>query len=52
MSDRIVLLSARPARIERVIAVTIPRPRLRTSPQFLQLRTAILELLHFAGNAR
>jgi sulfonate transport system ATP-binding protein len=52
MSDRIVLLSARPGRIERTIAVDLPRPRLRTSAQFLQLRTAILELLHFAGNAR
>jgi len=48
MSDRIVIMTARPARIERVIDVTLPRPRERGHAGFLALRTEILELLHFA----
>ena len=51
MSNRIVIMSPRPGRIERVIDVKLERPRLRNSPEFLQLRGDILELLHFAGQA-
>ena len=50
MSDRIVLMTPRPGRIERTIAVELPRPRQRNSPDFLRLRGEILELLHFAGS--
>ncbi len=49
MSDRIALMTARPGRIERLLDVALPRPRQRTSAPFLELRTTILELLHFAG---
>jgi ABC-type nitrate/sulfonate/bicarbonate transport system ATPase subunit len=49
MSERIVIMTSRPGRIERTIPVNLPRPRLRNSPEFLQLRGEILELLHFAG---
>jgi ABC-type nitrate/sulfonate/bicarbonate transport system ATPase subunit len=52
MSDRIVVMSPRPGRIERIISVPIARPRERNSPEFLQLRGDILEMLHFAGTAR
>ncbi len=52
MSDRIALMTARPGRIEQWIDVSMPRPRQRTSPAFLELRTAILEMLHFAGAAK
>jgi NitT/TauT family transport system ATP-binding protein/sulfonate transport system ATP-binding protein len=48
MSDRIVILSERPGRIERVLEVGLERPRHRASPAFLQLRATILEMLHFA----
>ena len=51
MSDRIAIMSPRPGRIERVIGVDLERPRQRTSPRFMELRAAILEMLHFAGNA-
>jgi ABC-type nitrate/sulfonate/bicarbonate transport system ATPase subunit len=52
MSDRIVIMTPRPGRIERTISVTLARPRQRNSPEFLRLRGDILELLHFhvAGN--
>jgi ABC-type nitrate/sulfonate/bicarbonate transport system ATPase subunit len=51
MSDRIVIMTQRPGRIERTIPVELKRPRDRSSGDFLQLRGEILELLHFAGNA-
>jgi ABC-type nitrate/sulfonate/bicarbonate transport system ATPase subunit len=49
MSDRIVIMTPRPGRIERIIEVTLPRPRQRNADEFLRLRAHILELLHFAG---
>src|ERR1019366_10986 len=49
MSDRIIIMTSHPGRIERVIEVTLARPRQRNSPEFFQLRGEILELLHFAG---
>ena len=49
MSDRIVLMTPRPGRIERILTVELERPRQRNSAEFLRLRGEILELLHFAG---
>jgi ABC-type nitrate/sulfonate/bicarbonate transport system ATPase subunit len=49
MSDRIVIMTPRPGRVEREIDVALKRPRQRNSPGFLQLRAEILEMLHFAG---
>lgn len=49
MSDRIVILTPRPGRIERIIPIKLERPRQRNSSAFLALRGDILELLHFAG---
>ena len=49
MSDRIVIMTPRPGRIERSITVDLPRLRKRNSPEFLRLRSEILELLHFGG---
>jgi ABC-type nitrate/sulfonate/bicarbonate transport system ATPase subunit len=49
MSDRIVIMTPRPGRIDRVIEVPLARPRQRSHPRFLELRSEILEFLHFAG---
>src|SRR5205809_7887855 len=51
MSDRIVIMTPSPGRIERTIHVALDRPRQRSSPELLRLRGETLELLHFAGNA-
>ena len=51
MSDRMVIMTPRPGRIDKTISVTLQRPRQRNSPEFLQLRGDILEHLHFAGKA-
>ena len=50
MSDRIVIMTARPGRVERTIDINLDRPRERNSPEFLRFRIEILELLHFAGH--
>ena len=51
MSDRILIMSQPPGRIERTIAVNLERPRNRSSAEFLGLRSEILQLLHFAGRS-
>ena len=51
MSDRIVVMTPRPGRIERTLSVELPRPRQRNGEDFLHLRGRILEMLHFAGSA-
>jgi ABC-type nitrate/sulfonate/bicarbonate transport system ATPase subunit len=51
MSDRIVIMTPRPGRIEQIIEIGLDRPRQRNSPHFLKLRGDILEMLHFAGQA-
>jgi ABC-type nitrate/sulfonate/bicarbonate transport system ATPase subunit len=51
MSNRIVIMTPRPGKIERIIDVTLDRPRQRNSPEFLRLRGDILEFLHFAGQS-
>ncbi len=50
MSDRIMIMTQRPGRIERTIAIPLDRPRNRSNSDFLRLRGDILEFLHFAGN--
>lgn len=49
MSDRIMIMTPRPGRIERTIDVDLARPRQRDSADFLRMRSDILNYLHFAG---
>ena len=51
MSDRIMIMTPRPGRIERTIPVELARPRQRDSGDFLRLRSDILKFLHFAGKS-
>ena len=51
MSDRIVIMTPRPGKIEQIIPVKMDRPRDRSSPDFLRLRGDILETMHFAGRS-
>ncbi|RRJ96181.1 ABC transporter ATP-binding protein [Opitutaceae bacterium TAV4] len=48
LSDRILVFSPRPGRIEHVFPVNWSHPRSRTAPDFTTLRSRVLELLHFA----
>src|SRR6266550_793133 len=49
MSDRIMIMTPRPGRVERTIPVELTRPRQRDSGDFLRLRSDILNFLHFTG---
>jgi ABC-type nitrate/sulfonate/bicarbonate transport system ATPase subunit len=51
MSDRILVMTPAPGRIDRKIEIDLARPRDRTSEAFVRLRSQILEHLHFAGKA-
>ena len=51
MSDRILIMTPRPGRIDRTIQVNLARPRDRSSPEVLRLRSEILPLLHLGGSA-
>lgn len=48
LSDRIIIMSPRPGRVEEIIDVKLSRPRQRNYPDFLRLRSKILETLNFA----
>jgi ABC-type nitrate/sulfonate/bicarbonate transport system ATPase subunit len=49
LADRVLVLSPRPARIVRELAVPLPRPRdvrLLTAPEFVALEAELVDLLH------
>ena len=48
LADRIVVLSARPGSIRRVVEVDLPHPRDLSSPRYLALRDSILEEIGLA----
>ena len=48
LCDRIVIMTARPGKIQAIIEVKMERPRSRNHPDFLHLRANILETLHYA----
>lgn len=50
MSDRVVVMSARPSKVEDVIEINLPRPRARIQDSFQIYRNRILEILNYGGN--
>jgi NitT/TauT family transport system ATP-binding protein len=52
MADRIVILSARPGRVQGQIAVPIHRPRDDTAPEFLAVLKAAREMLKTSSRLR
>ncbi len=48
LSDRVVVMSARPGRIQQIVAIDIPHPRDISSPRYLELRDGILSQIGLA----
>ncbi len=42
LGERVVTMAPRPGRIQRIVDVTLPRPRDRSDPRFVRLRNEIL----------
>ncbi|WP_423792292.1 ABC transporter ATP-binding protein [Methanocaldococcus indicus] len=45
LSDRVVVLTARPGRIKDIVKIDLPRPRDRTSVEFLEYKRKIYDIL-------
>jgi ABC-type nitrate/sulfonate/bicarbonate transport system ATPase subunit len=48
LSDRVVVMSARPAKIQKIVPIDLPHPRDISSPRYLELRDGILEAIGLA----
>ncbi len=48
LADRVVVMSARPARVQRIVPIDIPHPRDISAPRYLELRDSIFEEIGLA----
>jgi len=48
LSERVVILTPRPARVQQVIDIPLGYPRSREHPDFFRLRNQILKILHLS----
>ncbi|MGN0739135.1 MAG: ABC transporter ATP-binding protein [Treponema sp.] len=49
LSDYVMVMTPRPAKIEKIIKIEMSHPRARGQDVFLQYRTEILKILNYAG---
>lgn len=49
MSDYVVVMTARPAKVQKIIRIELSQPRVRKQDVFVNYRNQILEILNYAG---
>lgn len=52
MGTRVVVLDSKPGRINTIIPVKLAYPRNRSSPQFVEYRNQILEILNYGAKVK
>ncbi len=52
LSDKIIVMTPRPAKVEEIIEIPLRRPRARSQDEFLEYRTKILKILNYAGEVK
>ncbi len=52
LSDYVVVMTPRPAKVEKIIKIELGQPRARKQDVFLNYRTQILEILNYAGQVK
>jgi sulfonate transport system ATP-binding protein len=52
LSDKVVIISARPGKIDKIVTINLPRPRARNAESFIDYRKKILDRLHFGGTQK
>jgi NitT/TauT family transport system ATP-binding protein len=48
LADRVVVLSSRPAKIQEIVTIDLPRPRNISAPRYLELRDKLLDSIGLA----
>ena len=49
LSDFVIVMTARPAKVEKIIKIELSHPRARSQDVFLDYRKQILTILNYAG---
>lgn len=52
LSDQVIVMSPRPAKIEEILNIDLSRPRARNQDAFLKYRTRVLEILNYGGEIK
>lgn len=50
LSDQVIVMSPRPAKIEKIFDIDLSRPRARNQDGFIKYRTEILDVLNYGGD--
>jgi ABC-type nitrate/sulfonate/bicarbonate transport system ATPase subunit len=48
LADRVVIMTARPAKMRRIVPIDVPRPRDLSSPRYIELRDLVFDELGLA----
>jgi len=52
MSDKVIVMSARPSKVEDILEIDLPKPRVRVQDTFAIYRNKILDILHLGGKVQ